>query len=353
MLKIQKNYLKNGVFSVACLIASHSVVAAEAPASPVKVDTVTEMNLAASADLMGTIHSRMHIPITAGVSGRLELLTEPGTFVKQGETLVEMDLVPLKLKHAEQRAQIKRAKINVKYLSNELNRLKKLRESNSASQFQLDQTQSQYDLALTDIEIANLKLKQLDDEITRATVKAPFDGVVTERLVREGTDVNRSDTLLKFLDTEHLEVRLYVPIKYLAFVRKGKELMLSALDQSLNAPVTAVIPSADPRSQTFEVRILIPAHLNESWAAGQLVKVTVPTQAQTPTLTVHRDALILRKDGTYVVKVDTENKVHRLPVNVGKGTFDRVSITGDLSQGDKVAIRGAERLREGQSVVVQ
>ena len=63
--------------------------------------------------------------------------------------------------------------------------------------------------------------------------------------------------------------------------------------------------------------------------------------------------MILRKDGTFVIKIDTENKAHRLLVKVGKGTIDRVSIQGDLQQGDQVAIRGAERLTEGQSVIVQ
>jgi RND family efflux transporter MFP subunit len=253
----------------------------------------------------------------------------------------------------EQKAQLKRAKINVRYLKNEVERLQKLKQSHSASQFQLDQTQSQYDLAQTDIEIADLKLKQIDDQIQRATVTAPFAGVITERLVRAGTDVNRSDLLLKILDTEQLEVRLYVPIKYLAYVRKGHGLDISANGQLINAQVSSLIPSADPKSQTFEVRINIPSHLNQSWTSGQLVKVTVPIQASSNSLTVHRDALILRQDGTYVVKIDAENKVHRLPVKVGNGTFERVSITGALKHGDKIAIRGAERLTEGQEVIVQ
>jgi len=148
-------------------------------------------------------------------------------------------------------------------------------------------------------------------------------------------------------------VRLYVPVKYLVYVRKGLELNLQAIGQKISTKVTSVIPNTDPRSQTFEVRIQIPVHLNEFWTAGQLVKVTVPIQGASPSLTIHRDALILRKDGTFVVKVDDESKVHRLLVKVGKGTLDRVTIQGDLQRGDKVAIRGAERLKEGQSVVVQ
>lgn len=351
MLKMKK--ITASLLSVAILFANNSMAAQEPPAKPVKVDQVTEMNLSATTDLMATVYSRSHIQITAGVNGRIEWLAEPGTLVQQGDALVKMDLLPLKLMQLEQKAQLKRAKINVRYLENEVQRLQKLKLSNSASQFQLDQTQSQFDLAQTDIEIADLKLQQIEDQIQRATVTAPFSGVITERLVRAGSDVNRSDLLLKILDTEQLEVRLYVPIKYLAYVRKGHGLDISANGQLINTEVTSLIPSADPKSQTFEVRINIPSHLNESWASGQLVKVTVPIQASSRSLTVHRDALILRKDGTYVVKIDAENTVHRLPVVVGNGTFERVSIEGELKDGDKVAIRGAERLNEGQKVVVQ
>lgn len=343
------------VYSIAAswLLVSQLSYAEGQPASPVKVDEVTEIALPATTDLMGTLHSRSHVQVTAGVSGRLAWLAEPGTIVQQGDVLVKMDLLPLQLLQREQQAQIKRAQINVQYLSHELQRLTKLKHSNSASQFQLDQTQSQVDLAQADIEIAHVKLQQIDDQLQRATVQAPFDGVVTERLFRAGTDINRSEVLLKLLDTENLAAHLYVPIKYLAYVRKGHRLALSANGQHINAEISSLIPSADPRSQTFEVRIRIPQQLHEVWAAGQLVKVTVPVQEAIPSLTVHRDALILRQDGTFVVKVDAQNKVHRLPVTVGSGTVDRVSVRGDLQHGDKVAIRGAERLSEGQEVVLQ
>ncbi|NMP31947.1 efflux RND transporter periplasmic adaptor subunit [Thalassotalea sp. M1531] len=343
--------LKQTLFFLGVGLSSAALANTPAP-SPVKVDKVTSVSLEATANLMGTIYSKMHVPMTAGISGRVEWVAEPGSFVKAGEPLVKMDMLPLELRKAEQVAQMKRAQINVKYLFNEVERLQKLRKTNAASQFQLDQTKSQYDLALADNEIAELKRKQIDDQIARATVNAPYDGVVTERVILAGTDVNRSDVISKFLDTEHLEARVYIPIKYLAFLRRGNEINLSNEQQQITAPITAVIPSADPRSQTFEVRVEIPNHANSQWAAGQLVKVTVPVQKADPSLTVHRDALILRKDGTYVVKVNADNTVKRLPVTVGKGSFDRVAIVGELGDGDTVAIRGAERLRDGQSVVI-
>ena len=336
-----------------CMALSPSLHANEAPKSAVKVDVVKKVSLNANAQLMGTVYSKMHVPVTAGVSGRVEWVAEPGSFINEGQPLITMDMLPLELRQAEQKAQIKRADINMHYQKNEMNRLAKLRKTNATSQFQLDQATSRYELALADLDIAKLRLKQVEDQIARATVKAPYDGVVTERLALAGTDVNRSDTLIKFLDTEDLEVRVYVPIKHLAHVRLGSTLMLTSDTQSLDAKITAVIPSADPRSQTFEVRIAIPSHLNNQWAAGQLVQVEVPVQTATPLLTVHRDALILRKDGTYVVKISNDNKVKRLKVTVGKGNKSRVSVIGDLTDGDKVATRGAERLRDGQEVLIQ
>ncbi|SFB92541.1 efflux RND transporter periplasmic adaptor subunit [Pseudoalteromonas denitrificans] len=344
--------LMKGLFAGSIVLLSQTSFAADIPASPIKVDTVTKVALSATTDLMGTLHSRSHIQVTAGINGRLEWLAEPGTYANKGDILVKMDLLPLELKLAEQKAQIKRAEINTAYFKNEWDRLQKLRKTNSTSQYQLDQTRSQYELAQADIEIAHLKLQQIEDQINRATVKAPFEGVITQRMTRAGTDVSRSDVLLKLLDTKHLEVRVFVPIKYLAYIHTGNPLKVVANDKKIKAQIIAKIPSADPRSQTFEVRLQVPQVLNDYWAAGQLVKVTVPVQDNQAKLTVHRDALILRKEGTYVIKVDADNKAHKLLVKVGQGTFERVSIEGDLLDGDKVAIRGAERLTEGQLVVV-
>lgn len=351
-IKATRNMLSLSMMAL-LLISGQATAQNSPPPSPVKVDEVTSIDLGVSADFMGTIHSKMHVSITAGISGRIERIAEPGTYIYEGDVIVSMDMLPLKLKRAEQVGKIKRAKINANYLNNELTRWSALRKTDAASQFQLDQTQSDFELAQVDIEIAELKLQQIDDEIERASIKAPYDGVITERLVLAGTEVNRSDVLGKFLDTEHLEARVYIPIKYLGAISKGKGLSLMTPTQSLAANITAVIPSADPRSQTFEVRIEIPMHLNQEWASGQLVKVTVPVEEAKSTLTVHRDALILRKDGTYVVTVDAQNKVKRLPVKVGQGTLNRVSVVGELIDGDRVAVRGAERLRDGQEVIIQ
>ena len=74
------------------------------------------------------------------------------------------------------------------------------------------------------------------------------------------------------------------------------------------------------------------------------------------TLAVHRDALILRNSGSFVVKIDDDNTAHRVPVQIGQGQGDWLAIEQPglpLKAGDRVAIRGAEMLKEGDRVVIQ
>lgn len=346
-----------GIFLTLGLLSLPGIAAEKKP-SPVQVEMVKNLEVSPSADIMGTVYSRNQVELTAGVNGRLEWVVEPGSYLKKGDLVAQVELLPLELRQAEQVAQLKRAKINLQYLSRELKRQKELRQKNSASLYQFEQTESQFELAQSDLEIAELRLKQINQQLARATILAPFDGVVTERRRRAGFDVSRSDVLVQLLDTQSLEVRLFVPVKYLAFTKPGSPLELSSRSDNgelltLKANASTIIPSADPRSQTFEMRITVPAKGQDYWAAGQLIKVSLPIETARTALTVHRDALLLRRDGTYVVMVDQQNIAHRLKVKVGKGKGDWVTVEGDLKQGDRVATRGAERLAEGQTVIVQ
>ena len=353
MFNRSKKWLITSSVATALLVNSTCYAAdGERPATPIKVDVVTLIKLTATTKLMGTVHSQSHIAITSGVSANLNSLVEPGSQVKKGDILVTSDLRPLQLRQMEQQAQIRRQKIHVKYLANELQRLVTLIKTNTTSQFQVDQAKSQHEIALADVEISQFKLAIIEDQLKRATLRAPFDGTVTQRLARAGTDVNRGDILLKLLDTQHLEVHVFIPVKYLKYVRNIKTLELGLEQQQVTAMIGAVIPNVDPLSQTFEVRIKIPNHFSQTVASGQLIQVTVPTQDNRAKLTIARDALILRKDGSYVVKIDGENKAHRIKVEVGGGNNTRISVSGELVKGDRVATRGAERLKDGQSVSV-
>ena len=94
----------------------------------------------------------------------------------------------------------------------------------------------------------------------------------------------------------------------------------------------------------------LPDAARDSWAVGQLVSVAVPIRAGEPALTVPRDALVLRQNGQFVYRINAENIAERVNVDIGDSQGELIAVTGDLREGDTVAIRGAEGLSDGAPV---
>ncbi len=341
---------------VTALLASMNVFAQSKPV--VEIEAVQQQQLVSEFVGHGTVYGKQNVTLTAGASGLLTYVTEPGQRVEKGDVVAKIDLLPLQLQQAEQRALLKRAEINQRYQQKELARLEALAKVDAAAKSAFDQTLTEAELAESDIEIAKIRLKQLQDQIDRAVVRAPFKGVVSQRHVKAGTDVSRADMLITLLDTEQQEVRVFVPMRYLPFLDLGHEITMNSgnleLAQSATAAISSIIPVTDTRSQTFEVRASLANSDLGKWATGQLVDVVLPIKQSKVSTLINRDALLLRADGTYVVKISDDLKAQRMKVKVAGGQAQLVAVDtldgAQLSAGDKVAIRGAEGLQTGQEV---
>jgi RND family efflux transporter MFP subunit len=328
-------------------------LAQEQPPSPVAVASVERAVIVPTVPVAGTVYSRNDVQITIGVDGRLDFVSEPGSLLEAGELIARIDTAPLELQLAEQRVQAERAAAQLRFLNAQLERQRDLLESQSTSRNQLEQTESDRDVAASDLRIAELRIEQIDDQIERGSIRAQFDGVVVERLRRAGEDVARGTVLARMTDTRNLEIRVPVPLRYAGRVQRGDRLKVFGYGSEQAGEVRSVVPSADVLSQTFELLIDLPADARGQWSIGELVSVAVPMQSGEASLAVHRDALILRQEGTYVFRIDDGNRAERIPVATGDSSGDLVAVTGALAEGDRVVVRGAETLTDGRVVSIQ
>lgn len=328
-----------------------SLAAAQQPPTPVvQVASVSRTELAPTVAVPGTIHSRNEAQITASVGGRLEMVAQPGTVVEKGALLARIDPRTLQLQRAEQEALLERAEINIRQLNSQLRRQRELQDEHLVSEFELEQTEANRDLAVSDANITKVRIRQIDDQIQRTDVRAPFAGIVISRIRREGEEVARGEVLGQLTDIQSLEVRAFVPLKHLQRTAVGQALDIHATEARHAGTIRALVPTGDVRSQTFEAHIDLPADAASSWTVGQLVSVAIPIRAKEVTLTVPRDALVLRTNGSFVFRISAENKAEQVRVAVGDSAGELISVTGELEEGDRVAIRGAENLSEGADV---
>jgi len=324
----------------------------EQPASVVQVASVSRAELAPTVAVPGTIYSRNDVQITAGVPGQLQMVKEPGTYVDKGETVAQIDARTLLLQRAEQEALLERAQINIRQLENQLKRQIELSGSSLVSEFELEETETNRDLAISDANITKVRIRQIDDQIQRADIRAPFSGVIISRSHRAGEDVLRGEVLAQMTDIKNMEVRAYVPLKHLPRTVVGDAIDIFAANVRFEGRIRALVPTGDVRSQTFEALIDLPLSASTDWTVGQLVSVAVPIRGRQVSLTIPRDALVLRNDGAFVFRVNDENIAERIEVVIGDSAGERVAVSGPLHEGDRVAIRGAENLREGSAVKI-
>jgi len=335
-----------------CLSVSDGFARDANEPTPITVTQVMSTSVAPTVPAAGTVFSRNETQVTAGMAGRLEHLAEPGDYVEAGTAVAVFDCEMLELQRERQVAEADRATINVETLASEVSRLESVRDANVIAEIQLDRTVADLDLAHNDLRIARIAIRETDSQLSRCTVRAPFSGVVTQRLRNAGEDVERSTVLAAMTDPDNLEVRASVPIRYLPRMRVGQDADVRMNEMHLEARIRKVVPAANSQSQTFEVRLDLPEDAPQLVAAGQLVSVELPLSPNIA-LTVPRDSVVLREDGAFVMRINGDAKAERIAVEVREASGDFIAVRGALRSGDRVAVRGAEALDDGEQVAVR
>ncbi len=318
-----------------------------ADASPVVVDTVKQKPLSQHLWIPGTVISRNFAEIAAEVSGRLLWIEEVGNKVEEEGVLARVDdaVIDLEIKALE--TDIRRLQARISYLQSKVARLRKMDRQKNVAKDLLEE--AEMDLAVTRAELEkerlNLQRKQLDQQRTR--LQAPFAGVVVERLVQKGEYVLEGEKVLKLVDVDAREVQASVPMSATRFLAAGKEVTLRYAGEQRQARLRAVLPVGDEQSHSVEIRVALD---DADWLPGTPVRVRVPISSRENQLLIPRDALILRGKDAFVFVVDNEGNALRRKVQVGTGNGGEVSVQGALEVGERVIIRGAERLQDGQKV---
>lgn len=325
----------------------------DAPAASVVVKQVQEKNLQRQLPISGRVHSRNDVELSLTIAGELQSVAAPGTVVQRGAIIANLDEQPILLRRKELEIRAAREQVNLTYLTKELQRLQKLRKTNSASQGMLDEAESKRDMSNSDLAVIRSQIQQVEDELRRCKVIAKFNGMVVERQLKAGEYVQPGDVILRLVDIDHLEVRFAVPVNYQGRVATGDTIAFQhSVDGALEGKVRTIIPAVNENSQTFEVRAdILGAGKQAGIAVGQLISVSLSVSSGKIALMIPRDAVVLRAEGSYVYRITQDNTAEKIVVELGEGERDWVSVTGRLRRGDWVAVRGVERLEEGQAVV--
>ena len=318
------------------------------PPAPVVVATAENRMLAPVTWYPGTVISRNRARVAAEVEGRLEWVAEIGASINEGEVVARLDDALLRQSLAENEAAVARESARLTFLDAQVRRLEKLVTRNTATRSRLEEAVAERDISRSELRAARARVALTMERLERTRIKAPFGGIVTERVLQSGEWAESGRAVVRIVDAGALEVQAWIPVAALAFVEEGSELALLANPDRSSARVRTIVPVGDNRSRLYELRLGVEGR---SWPVGQDVRVAIPTAEARAVVAIPRDALVLRRGGAAVYRVDANGLADRVAVTPGIAQDELIEVDG-IAPGDRVVIRGGERLRPGQPVRV-
>jgi membrane fusion protein, multidrug efflux system len=321
------------------------------PPSLVTVAGVKAGEVSPQAEFLGTVHYVEVSDVAAEVAGIVEAVKiEDGQRVKAGQPLMELrtDLLAKRLEATRSNHQQVLAELEVAKI--EFGRRGKLFEKGSISEQSYDDNRFRTRALERRAASLNAEVERIELEIKKAVIRAPFDGVVIKRSVDRGEWIAEGRTVAILARDDLIDVMVEVPESYIRQVRSESKVRVRIGGTDIEGIVTAVIPRGDVATRNFPVKIR--AANSRSFIEGMSASVWLPTSSTRDAFIVSRDALVANP-GRTVVFVLEGTKVRALPVTVIAYEGAEVGIAAEgLRPGMPVVVKGNERLRDGQEVVV-
>jgi HlyD family secretion protein len=215
-------------------------------------------------------------------------------------------------------------------------------------------TDTDFEMARNQVKLAEAALDMARIQMHETTIRAPFDGVVAELYVTEGSMVAPQAPAALFV-SKPVEVILNVEESRISHVTEGQNAALRVTafpDQDFPAVITNVAPTADSQSHTFAVQVT-PMDEDHVLRSGMYANVSLLIEEKQETLLVPRAALTEMAGQEIVYVVNDGNTVEQRAVTTGLEEDGRVEILSGLTAGEQVVTAGHASLQDGFQVEVR
>jgi membrane fusion protein, multidrug efflux system len=320
--------------------------------SPEDLVTVRNSALASGPSITGSIQPERRADLRAEVPAVvLRVLKENGEAVKKGELLVQLDETALRDTLSSAEAASRAATQAYEQSLRQLDRMKTLRGSGMASAAALEEAEIRRNTTQSEVEAAKARVVVARQQLQRTEVRAPFDGVVSERKVSAGDTAQVGKELLKVIDPRSMRFEALVSADNVGAVQVGQPVRFRVNgygDKEFNGKIRRVNPAANPT--TRQVEVLVDFVGEQPKLAGLYAEGRVET-ATRESLTLPASAVVAEGDRMSAFRVK-DNKVQKVPLSVAERdvrTGDYVLKAG-LAEGDQVIRHPGSGVKDGQAV---
>jgi len=312
----------------------------ETPAVPVETSAPIRGDIVATYTGTAPIEAFAEADVIAKVDGEVrELHVEEGDEVSKDQILATLDGDRLRLELSESQARLRK-------MQRDFQRNKELQDKGLISEGDFEKIQ--YDLEALE---ASYNLASLELDYTQ--IRAPIDGVVSERYLKLGNTIKTGDPVFRVTSLDPLVAYMFVPEREFRQIAAGQPVRID-IDALPETPVTATVtrisPIIDPDTGTFKITIEMRG-AEQRIKPGMFGRMSIVYDKHEDVLQIPRSAIIERADGSSVFVVEDEVGI-RKQVETGFSSNGMVEITSGITDGEQVITVGHVGLKNEAKVVV-
>jgi len=302
----------------------------------VQIQSLTAETLKDTVNVTGRTQAARQVFVSAETQGQIaSLMVEKGDVVRKGDLLAKLEI-------KDRSARVREAEQLIKQRQIQYDAAKKLSERGFSSGVRVAESRAQ-------LEAAKANLKQAKVELSNIIVRAPFAGVINNKMIEVGDYVTSGTQLFDLVDLDPIELTGFLTEKQLVKIETGGNAQATLLDgRAVEGEITFIASAADPQTRTFTIEITVP---NQDMAIkeGLTAKISIPTK-QVQAYKISPSILSLADDGTVGVKiVDENNMVQFVPIILLKDTKEFLWV-GGLPDSIRLITVGQEFVISGQEV---
>ncbi len=304
------------------------VSAAPQAGLPLATVTVATSPVPIRVEVTGRVESLYQATLSSRIQGTIDkLLVREGTPVVKGQTLIQLD-------NRDLTADLARATAELENNKAQFERMKNLYQQEAVSKQELENATRSY-------KVADAARKAVLAQLSYTIVKAPFDGVITEKKVEVGELASPGQPLLKMEDPNQLRLEAIVAESDLQALAVGDRVpvTIDALaGQTLTGVVSRILTAGDPQTHTFAVKVDLPP--TPGLKTGMFGRLQLD-KGTSQSILLPASALVERGEMTSVYVVGPDRIARLRWVKIGRHLGDQREVLSGLNVGERVLLEGA------------
>ena len=308
--------------------------------------------------LSGEITAKQTANISTRMMGYInKIYVKPGDKVASGQLLVSISSDDILAKKGQVQAMITEAEAAAKNAQRDYERFKTLRNQNSVSDKELENVALQNTSMNAKVQMARQQMNEVNAMLSYTNIRAPFSGVVTQKMVDEGSMANPGMPILTIEQNGELQVIASIPENYIQDVKVGDvaKMELKSLGITIDGKVSELSPSAFRTGGQYSMKLAIDSKDKENIRPGMYVNILIPNKTSeniTSKIMLDKSSIVYRDQLTGVYVIDDQSQANLRWIRLGKTIGNQVEILSGLSQNDKIVSKAEGKLYNGVKVSV-